>query len=409
MSRNVRLLNLPASFRLIGWLCLAFCVSEAVGDDGCAAGCRGGSNWFRACGPSGRGWVRAEYLSWWMPGVQTPPLITTSTDEDRLGDLDADETTVLFGGGRIQSHGNTGFRLRAGTWLDCQAVLGVEASFFLVSPGSAWAQAGSSDGSTFVGRPFMAVQQDHGNLFETAAAQLVSVPGLGGLVDVRASSSLLGAELLLRHSLDTCIQRDLLVGFRYLNYSDRVTIREQLQTLDPPFAFGVVPGTRFDLVDSFRASNDFYGLTLGLDSQQHWGRWSLQARPQMHLGALDRRVSIRGQKTIAIPGQEPQDYAGGLLALETNMGDYRSSQFTVIPELDLQIGCQVLPRWRLLAGYSCLVFPGLARAGEQIDPSVNPERIPPVLGDSDPARPEYLGRRSTAWVHGVTAGLEFCW
>jgi hypothetical protein len=64
----------------------------------------------------------------------------------------------------------------------------------------------------------------------------------------------------------------------------------------------------------------------------------------------------------------------------------------------------------LLMGYSCLVFPGLARAGEQIDPVVNPDLIPPVIDPtSEPARPAYLARRSDVWMHGVTAGIEYRW
>jgi hypothetical protein len=100
-------------------------------------------------------WVRAEYLAWWMPGAQSPPLITTSNDPSLLGNIGADETIVLFGGGPIQRDWNHGFRLRMGKWLDCEQTRGLEASFFMVCPGSQSARAGSSDGSLIVGRPFI--------------------------------------------------------------------------------------------------------------------------------------------------------------------------------------------------------------------------------------------------------------
>jgi hypothetical protein len=300
----------------------------------------------------------------------------------------------------------------------------------MVCPGSQSARAGSSDGSLIVGRPF--IDAETGN----PSAQLVSGAGVGGFVDVRTSSTLLGAEVLYRHSLccrrRCCcdafrrdlvqevsfrdkprirISRDLLGGFRYLDYSDRVTIREQLVLIGDP-NLGPSSGTEFDIVDSFRAHNDFYGLALGADCSGHWGRWSLAARPQVNLGVVDRRVSIRGRTVTTVP--EPvasvDEYAAGILALESNIGDYQSSQWTVVPELDVQVGYLIRPRLRLLTGYSCLYFPGLARASEQIDPVVNTNLWPPVNGPvTGPARPAYLARRSDVWMQGVTAGLEYCW
>jgi hypothetical protein len=126
---------------------------------------------------------------------------------------------------------------------------------------------------------------------------------------------------------------------------------------------------------------------------------------------VDRRVSIRGKTVVTVPANRiDHEYVGGLLALESNIGDYRSSQWTVVPELDLQVGYLIQPRFRLLLGYSCLYFPGLVRAGEQIDPLVNPNLIPPVtVPVTGPARPAYLGRRSDVWIQGVTAGIEYRW
>jgi hypothetical protein len=387
----------------------------------------GEKEWFSTTGSPGRRWVRGEYLAWWIPGAHAPPLITSSTDPDLLGDVNSDQTIVLFGGGPIQREAYNGFRLRMGSWWDCERTRGWEASFFMVCPGSQSARAGSSGGSAIVGRPF--VDANTG----APIAQLVSDEGLGGFVDVRTNATLLGAEILYRHNLfrhgdcydsfskdavmeislhhqrGIATRLDLLAGFRYLHYSDSVMIREELLVIDRP---GIPPGTEFDVFDSFRASNHFYGLALGIDYSGQWKRWSFAARPQLSIGVVDRRVSIWGETTVSVPppNQSINQYVGGLLALDSNIGDYRSSQFAVVPELDLQIGYLIHPRWRLLMGYSCLVFPGLARAGEQIDPVVNPDLIPPVIDPtSEPARPAYLARRSDVWMHGVTAGIEYRW
>lgn len=357
-------------------------------------------------------------------------MITSSTDPELLGDVNSDQTIVLFSGGPIQREAYNGFRLRMGDWRDCERTRGWEASFFMVFPGSQSARAGSHDGSAIVGRPFIDANT------EGLEAQLVSDEGLGGFVDVRTNSTLLGAEILYRHNLfrhgDCChdsfrkdavaevslqhkrrmdTRGDFLAGFRYLNASDSVTIREELLVINRPDD-GLMSGTEFDVFDSFRAYHHFYGLALGMDYSGQWGCWSFAARSQLSVGVVDRRVSIRGETMVAtpIPNQPVNRFVGGLLALESNIGNHRSSQFTVVPELDLQIGYLIHPRWRLLTGYSCLVFSGLARAGEQIDPVVNPNLIPPVT-DPDPgsARPAYFARQSDVWMHGVTAGIEYRW
>ena len=378
----------------------------------------GKTNWLCPCGPPGDYWIRAEYLGWWMTGSNTPPLVTTSPPGTDIGDAgvigEVPGTEVVYGGSSLNDGLQHGFRLRAGTWLNCERTCGIEANFFMLCPGDGSFRAGSADGSAIVGRPWIDANTGANE------AELVSYPDvLAGFVDVRAKSSLLGAEALFRHNLccdpcccydpcnpcRTCIRRDLLVGFRYLNFGDSVTIAESLQVLDP----SSVLSTQIDLVDRFRAQNNFYGIKIGLDCARHRGRWSLEARPQVSVGVLDRHVSIRGQTVVTVPGQPTTVYEGGLLALSSNIGTYRSSQLAIVPELDLQVGYLIRPGLRLLLGYSCLYFPHLVRAGEHIDPVINPELIPPVTNVTGPLRPEFRLQESDAWIQGVTAGVEYRW
>ena len=389
-------------------------------------------DWFPPCGPPGRHWVRADYLGWWFRGAEAPPLITTSpegTDLEDAGVIGVEGTEILFGGGRLNHGMHSGFRLRMGTWFDCHRKHGVEGSFFLLVPNRESASAGSGDGSQIVGRPFIDATTGQN------IAELVDFPGLGGVVDARTRTSLLGAEVLFRHNMfcdpyccydpyskpvahhitdykrRACVRQDLLVGFRYLNLSDRVTIRESLEVLDAGLFDdpSIAEGTQFDIEDRFRTTNDFYGLKLGFDYLRHHGRWSLEARPQVSLGVMDRNVSISGETRVTnVDGSEVL-YPAGLLALSSNIGHYRSSQWTLVPELDLSVGYLIRPRTRLLVGYSCLYLPGVAWAGQQIDPVVNPELIPPEVPGAEPERPAYLARWDSAWVQGVTAGLEHRW
>lgn len=108
-------------------------------------------------------------------------------------------------------------------------------------------------------------------------------------------------------------------------------------------------------------------------------------------------------------GQDPTSYVGGLLALESNIGTYRSQKLTVIPELDVQVGYRISPHLRLVAGYSCLIFPQLLRAAEQVDPVIDPRLIAPIQPGADLGRPEYVARSSNAWIQGASLGLEARW
>jgi len=302
-----------------------------------------------------------------------------------------------------------GVRLRAGTWLDCGQSRGVEASFFWLGNDGDGATFG--DGAIF--RPFIDADTGQNSI------EIVNLPGVvDGRVVVGTGSSLLGAEALWRHNLccdccccfDPCdcskvgVRRDLLIGFRYLNFSDRLTIREDLFPLDPI----VVPGTGINLTDSFRAFNNFYGLKLGLALERYRGPWSLEARPQVSVGALVRDVQIRGNTTVTIPGVPDQQSTGGLYALSSNIGDYSSTRFAVVPELDLHVGYLIRPQLRLLVGYSLLYIPQVLRAGEQIDPVVNTQLLPPVVPPvTGPQRPAFPNHDSDLWVQGLNLGIEW--
>jgi hypothetical protein len=352
-------------------------------------------------------WGRVEYLLGWVQGARVPPLVTASppgTSVANAGVLGAPGTQVLFGGSRLDSDVRSGVRADVGTWLGCDCKLGVEAGFFYLGDDRQSFVAGSPDGSRIVARPFFDAVTGR------PASQLVSFPGLvAGAVRADAvTNNVLGARALLRCRLccaDQCdcgYSVDLLSGYRFLAFDDALAVEETLRPLGPLF----VPGSTLTVRDSFTANNRFHGVALGLGLRACRGDWSLEVSPVLDVGQMNREVSIFGQTTVAVPGLPPMVFPGGLLAQRTNIGTYRSDNWTVIPELDLRLGYRVARNVRMTVGYSLIYFTDLARAGDHVDLRVNPSLLPPALAAAGPAVPAFTPNRSDAWLQALTFGVE---
>ena len=78
-------------------------------------------------GPLSRLYVRGEYLLWWMPGFATPVLATTNQNTDLNGYLGEPGTASIVGPGAFLDSTRSGFRGRAGLWLDEGQSCGIDA------------------------------------------------------------------------------------------------------------------------------------------------------------------------------------------------------------------------------------------------------------------------------------------
>jgi hypothetical protein len=68
---------------------------------------------------------------------------------------------------------------------------------------------------------------------------------------------------------------DLILGYRFYGLSDHIQIRENLQVLNfPP----LTAGTRIDVTDTFRATNQFHGADVGFSTDLTRGRWTMDGR-----------------------------------------------------------------------------------------------------------------------------------
>ncbi|MEN6451227.1 MAG: BBP7 family outer membrane beta-barrel protein [Thermoguttaceae bacterium] len=372
--------------------------------------------------PPGSVWLRADYLMWFTSGVRLPPLVTTSVGTppvNEAGVLGLSTTRILYGDSTALNDGRSGVRTTIGTWIDRCHRWGVEIDYFTLGERSNGFSADSTT-TPILTRPFFNVQTG------VQASELVGYPGVSsGPVTVDVKDYFQSAGAILTYNLgccsgcetcdpceDECVscvpmtfgrRTDLIAGFRYYTLSDALTVHET-----PTLLQSVAPHSEiatFDIHDNFRAKNDFYGTELGLRTQLYRGRWSLDILTKLAIGNTHSAVNINGTTDMTANGKT-SNFTEGILAGSTNSGVFERDEFTVIPELTLELGYQVNCHWRAYVGYDLLYWGNISRAAEQVDLNLDPRNFPP----SDTAGlpfPAFAGRTSAFWAQGVNIGTEF--
>jgi hypothetical protein len=356
---------------------------------------------------NGRVWAEADFLLWWMRGDSLPPLVTTSpagTPISQAGVLGGTGTTVLFGDSTVNGDLRAGGRIAVGCWCDKACTLGIEADFFMLENKAAHFAA-TSGGDPILARPFI----DAGS--RTFAAERIAFPGdLSGSVAASAETTgLLGTGLRLRETVCCgCDYRlDVLGGYRYLRLTDRLAVTESLTNVNPNNPNFIPVGANIAVADRFGTKNDFQALDLGLAGELRRGPLGLTVRGTLAVGLDHQVVEIDGGTTVTVAGLPPAVSSGGLLALGSNSGHHSRNQVAVVPELNVKLSYQVTPRLTASVGYTYLYWSDAVRAGDQVDTTVNPTLIPPVVNPSGPTRPVFTFQRAAFWAQGIDLGLEF--
>ncbi len=371
------------------------CGCDSIG--GCGGGsCGGGSDCSMCgelCSPNAwrpcvtlclpqDGWVSLEYLAWWQDGMNLPPLVTTSVDPDvpraQAGVWTDPSTRVLFGGGTVLNDSFNGGRLRFGVWLDRCHTWGVGAEYFQLGSETA-SFGGTSTGTPILARPFFNTETGMED------SELIAFPGVvTGTVGASATSELTGAAVNFRHLRccddgcsrwlfcgcpeHFCSRTELMIGYRFLELKENVTISENLVSTDMSS-----PGT-FDIFDRFETRNQFNGFDIGWMYRRTRGFWTFDTLLRLGVGNTRQTVTINGQTTVSDPNDPPaQTLTGGLLAQTSNIGTYRQNEFTVVPEFNMNVGYQLTDHLRLKLGYTAIYWsnvvlrwrPDLARSESQ--------------------------------------------
>lgn len=358
--------------------------------------CQGWDNPF-----SDRLWVRGEYLFWWTRGSNAPPLITTSpanTDPSVAGVLGQPGTTVLYGNESLATPSHSGGRITLGYWLVPNEWNGLELSYLNLGK-QANRFSAASPGTAILARPFFDTQSN------SQSAQLIAHPNfLEGSVTASVSVDLQVFDAVVRGVL---LQRktdrlDLLVGYRYGSMNDDLLINHSSRWTA---AQGLIPaGTTKSLFDAFNADNVFQGMEIGLDYEEHVGRWSLELLAKLGIGNNRSRVAINGQTITTVPGGGSSTFTGGLLAQSTNIGQYEQNNFALMPELGIVLGYDITPRFKATLGYTFIYWNKVARSTEQID--FNVSQLPPESPQGR-SEPTFVFKTSEFWAQGINAGIEY--
>jgi hypothetical protein len=352
-----------------------------------------------------RFYLDGEYLLWWIKGDSLPILATTSSVAD-AGILGAPSTSVLFGGHAVNTGPFSGGRFTAGYWLECCEGGAVEISGLFLGQRSAQFATNSSV-HPLIGRPFFDVNNNH------ESAQLTAQPGVAtGALTINSPTSLWGLEGNFRYVLcGGCNYRiTALGGFRNLNLDESLTITENVQALataPPPFT-----SEQITVFDRFATQNHFYGGQIGADALWFWGRFSLDVRGKLALGATVQQLDISGGQRFVSPLGVVQNFNGGLLALPSNIGHFSSTAFSVIPEISFNLGYQIFPHLRGFIGYNFLFWSNVIRPGTSIDRGLDVTKIPNFPLNPEPApvpglHPAPIFHNTGFWAQGINFGLEF--
>jgi len=349
-------------------------------------------------------WLRADYLMWFAKGGRLPPLVTTGAPSGVLGQTN---TESLFGASRENSGGRSGALISMGYWLDPCENSALEGDYFDLGRRTAGFNQVSS-GDTVLARPYLTptnveTSREIARAGRTVGWVNASVSDYFGSAGIRVRQNLWsGNSCRSNTACGSNFRLDMTSGYRYFRLVDRLTIRETRVLTSE--VLGTV-GEMSSVEDVFRTTNEFNGGEVGLIAQFQRGRWSMDMLGKMGMGNNRRVVLIDGAAAITQPGFATVNHTRGTLALPSNMGMRVESEFLIIPQFGFEIGYQLNDRLRAHLGYNFIYWAKVARAGDQVDRTVDATQLPPstTLGTD----PTYASRLTDLWVQGINVGLEF--
>jgi hypothetical protein len=365
-----------------------------------------------------------EYLLWWIKDGPVPPLVTTGspspnrTPADLTGALGQPTTVILFGQSNLDYGTFSGMRLTLGGWLTCDQTFGLEASAFLLEQRSVhFAAASDANGNPPLYIP--AIFNNGTTAIEDRLAiaepfnATQTAGGFAGSLLWASQTRLWGWELnAVFGGWSSCNwEGSFLAGFRYADLEENLGLVASVTTLAVP---GETGSFVTSLADQFTTRNQFYGGQIGAKLGYRWSFLSADVIGKIALGDSHQSVSINGVSSLTggsvpiPPG--PGVFPGGFFAQPTNMGRRTQDDFTVIPELQVKVGCDILPGLRAYVGYDIMYWNQVVRPGSQIDRNLNLTQSPAISQTSTglvgAALPQPQFNKTDFYANGLMFGLE---
>ena len=216
---------------------------------------------------------------------------------------------------------------------------------------------------------------------------VVSSPGaFTGSLDVQSSITAWGAEAnpFFRVVQGNSINFDLITGFRYFSVDESLAIYDSRRVLAGGVAafdgIGVGNGSSLVIQDRFSARNQFFGGNIGGRLSYASGTgFFIDGTAKVAIGGVHQIVTVDGTTTLTGGGLVgPATTAGGVLANVANGGRSSENRFAVLPEANIQLGYQLRSWANVFVGYQVMYLSNMARAGDQVSRSLNPNSLPSV-------------------------------
>lgn len=350
----------------------------------------------------GRMHLRVEAATFWPKGQNLPQLVTTrrpASNPATDGLIGGADTINLFGGSEVLGGATQGIRGELGSMFDDCGAHGFLLRFFDLGS-NALTYSSTPTSEPVVTRPFFSTAN---NAQSTIA---INYPNsTSGSLNANISSDVYGGDILFRRMIfkDCATQLEYLAGYQTTRLADSLLIDSTTTALTNTPA---PAGTISQLRDEFMTTNRFNGMALGLNGMLRERCWTLSGMVKLGLGNMERSVDIRGSSTITVPGNPSSTNTtpNGLLARNTNDGNYVSSTFVVMPETNLTLGYRISRGLEATVGYSYLGLPKVARVADQLDPRLAANLNNPPSGASTPS---FTLRESNFSLHSLDYGLQW--
>ncbi|HSQ58299.1 MAG TPA: BBP7 family outer membrane beta-barrel protein, partial [Gemmata sp.] len=194
-----------------------------------------------------------------------------------------------------------------------------------------------------------------------------------GVFPATLSTFFIGADANYRRNLfcDANARLDGLIGYRFAD------LQEELFLGDVPD-----PGHNEYTRNRLLVSNPFHGGQIGLAGEWRVEKWYVSGTAKVAFGVVTPEVCATGM-FVGAEGRTGEGFA----PLRT-LGHSTSSQFAVLPTMNLAVGRQVTQHMRLFTGYSFQYLSRVTRMGD-------------VLAANSTANPF-----TDFWVQAINFGME---